>query len=237
MPKGMTGEMHNRGIYEKYVKRLFDIICSAAFMIVFCWLYAIIALLVYIKIGKPIIFKQPRPGMNEKIFYMCKFRTMTDAHDASGKLLPDDKRMTPFGKWLRSTSLDELPEVWLIFTGKMSCVGPRPQLVRDMTFMTDKQRRRHSVRPGLTGLAQISGRNAITWEDKLACDIRYVDNISFLGDVKILFTTVFKVFKREGITEENMETAEDFGDYLLRSGSVTPEEYESKQKEALLLLK
>ena len=179
MPKGMTGEMNNRGIYEKYVKRLFDIICSAAVMIVFCWLYAIIALLVYIKIGKPIIYKQPRPGMNEKIFYMCKFRTMTDAHDASGNLLPDDKRMTPFGKWLRSTSLDELPEVWLIFTGKMSCVGPRPQLVRDMTFMTDKQRRRHSVRPGLTGLAQISGRNAITWEDKLACDIRYVDNISF----------------------------------------------------------
>lgn len=152
------------GIYEKYVKRVIDIVCALAAIIVFSWLYLIVAILVKIKLGSPVLFKQPRPGKNEKVFNMYKFRTMTDEKDENGNLLPDEIRLTQFGKWLRSTSLDELPEAFNILNGSMSVIGPRPQLVRDMVFMTPEQRKRHTVKPGLSGLAQVNGRNAIGWE-------------------------------------------------------------------------
>ncbi|BDS16268.1 sugar transferase [Clostridium perfringens] len=227
---------YKQGIYKKYIKRLLDIICSLTFLLIFCWLYAIIAILVRVKLGSPILFKQPRPGKNEEIFDMYKFRTMTDEMDVNGNLLPDEMRLTRFGAWLRSTSLDELPEVWLILIGKMSCIGPRPLLVRDMTFMSEEHRKRHIVSPGLSGLAQVKGRNNIDWEEKLDLDVKYVNNITFLEDVKIIFMTIFKVFKREGITEDNMATAADYGDYLLKKEKISREEYESKQKMAENLL-
>lgn len=222
--------------YAKYIKRILDVCCALAAMLVFCWLYAIVAILVRVKLGKPVIFKQARPGKDEKIFNLYKFRTMTDERDENGELLPDDVRLTKFGRWLRSTSLDELPEAWNILKGDMSVIGPRPQLVRDMVFMTAEQRRRHSVRPGLSGLAQVRGRNAISWEGKLATDIEYIEKITFLGDVKIVFQTVEKFLKREGISGEGEATAADFGDYLLESGKVERPEYELKQKEAKKLL-
>ncbi len=225
------------GIYEKYVKRVIDIVCALAAIIVFSWLYLIVAILVKIKLGSPVLFKQPRPGKNEKVFNMYKFRTMTDEKDENGNLLPDEIRLTQFGKWLRSTSLDELPEAFNILNGSMSVIGPRPQLVRDMVFMTPEQRKRHTVKPGLSGLAQVNGRNAIGWEKKLNYDLEYIKKISFLGDVKIIFQTVEKAFlKQEGITEVDMATAEDLGDYLLRTGKVTKEEYDKKQVEAKEIL-
>lgn len=223
---------NDKGIYEKYFKRIFDIACSFTFLFFFWWLYIIIAVMVRIKLGSPVIFKQPRPGKSEKIFYICKFRTMTDAKDKEGNLLPDEKRLTHFGAWLRSTSLDELPEVWLILTGRMGCVGPRPLLIRDMVFMSEEHRKRHSVRPGLTGLAQISGRNDIDWNDKLNLDLEYVNYITFWSDVKIILLTVLNVFKREGITECNKATAADYGDYLLKKNDVSKEEYDECQKKA-----
>lgn len=177
-----------------------------------------------------------RPGKDEKIFKLIKFRSMTCQTDADGKLLPDEKRLTKYGKFLRATSLDELPELINILKGDMSIVGPRPQLVRDMVFMTPQQRKRHSVRQGLTGLAQCSGRNNMSWEQKFEYDLRYIEKITFLGDLKILFKTVGKVLKRDGITEEGMATAEDLGDYLLHKGEVTQAEYDQKQKEAKELL-
>ena len=190
-------------------------------------------LLVRTKLGSPVLFKQPRPGKDEKVFNVYKFRTMTDERDENGELLPDEVRLTSFGKWLRSTSLDELPEAFNILKGDMSVIGPRPQLVRDMVFMTDEQRKRHSVRPGLSGLAQVNGRNDIDWEDKLKWDLKYIKKISFFKDVRIILQTVMKAFvKKEGITEGDMATAEDFGDYLLRTGKITKEEYERKQQEA-----
>lgn len=223
--------------YCRYIKRVLDILCALAAMIVFCWLYAIVAVLVRVKLDSPVIFKQPRPGKNEKIFNLYKFRTMTDERDENGKLLPDELRLTKFGKWLRSTSLDELPEAWNILKGDMSVVGPRPQLVRDMVFMTPKQRKRHVVRPGLTGLAQVNGRNDIDWETKLDWDLRYIAHITFWGDVKIVLQTVLKAFiRREGITDGDMATAEDLGDYLLGSGTVSAEEYAVRQREAKELL-
>lgn len=225
------------GIYEKYVKRVIDIVCALAAIIVFSWLYLIVAILVKIKLGSPVLFKQPRPGKNEKVFNMYKFRTMTDEKDENGNLLPDEIRLTKFGKWLRSTSLDELPEAFNILNGSMSVIGPRPQLVRDMVFMTPEQRKRHTVKPGLSGLAQVNGRNAIGWEKKLNYDLEYIKKISFLGDLKIIFQTVEKAFlKQEGITEVDMATAEDLGDYLLRIGKVTKEEYDKKQVEAKEIL-
>lgn len=224
-------------LYEKCLKRLFDIVCALLAMICFCWLYVIIAILVRIKLGKPIFFTQLRPGKNEKIFKMYKFRTMTDARDSDGNLLSDEKRLTPFGKWLRSTSLDELPEAFNILKGDMSVIGPRPQLVRDMVFMTDEQRRRHSVKPGLSGLAQVNGRNDIDWEDKLAWDLKYIDKITFIGDVTIIFQTVAKaVIRQEGITEGNMATAQDYGDYLLGKEMISKEKYQILQKKAQLLI-
>lgn len=225
-------------MYKKYVKRLLDIICALAAMGVFCWLYAIIAIMVRVKLGSPIIFTQQRPGMidpgtgKEKIFKLYKFRTMTDQRDEKGNLLPDSVRLTSFGAKLRESSLDELPEVWNILKGDMSVIGPRPQLVRDMVFMTEEQRKRHTVRPGLSGLAQVRGRNAIAWEDRLAADLEYIQQVSFWSDVKIIFMTVAKVFKHEGISEEGVSTSTDLGDYLLNKGDVSLETYNEKQAEA-----
>ena len=220
-------------MYKKYVKRLADIVCALAALSVFCWLYAIVALLVRINLGSPIIFKQPRPGKDEKIFYLYKFSTMTDKRDANGNLLPDSERLTKFGKFIRATSLDELPEAINILKGDMSVVGPRPLLVRDMVFMTPEQRKRHTVRPGLTGLAQISGRNGITWEQKLSYDLEYIEKISFFKDVKIVLLTVWSAFvKHDGISQEGMDTAEDLGNWLLDNGVVDKEVYDAKVKEA-----
>lgn len=230
-----------QGFYEKYIKRLLDIVCSLLFIILFCWLYAIIAIIVRIKMGSPVLFKQPRPGLvmngKETIFDMYKFRTMTDKRDANGNLLPDDQRLPKFGAILRSTSLDELPEIFCILCGTMSIVGPRPQLVRDMVFMSDEQRMRHTARPGLTGLAQVNGRNAITWEDKLNWDLKYIDKVSFIGDVKILFKTVASVFKRSGITDGENATALDYGDVLLKNNLISKKLYDLKQLEAKEILK
>lgn len=224
------------GPYERWFKRPIDIFCALAAILVFWWLYLLVALLVRIKLGSPVIFCQERPGKDEKIFKLYKFRSMTDDRDAQGNLLPDDVRLTKFGKLLRSTSLDELPEAWNILKGDMSVIGPRPQLVRDMVFMTSEQRRRHLVRPGLSGLAQVRGRNAISWEGKLAADQEYIERITFWGDFRILLMTVKKFICREGITAEGMDTAEDLGDHLLRLGSVSQEEYGQKQQESRELL-
>ena len=231
------------GFYELYIKRLIDIACSLVAIIAFSWLYIIIAVLVRVKLGSPVLFKQPRPGKidsktgREKIFYMYKFRSMSDERDENGNLLPDDVRLGKFGKALRATSLDELPEAFNILKGDMSVIGPRPQLIRDMVFMTGKQRMRHTAKPGLSGLAQVNGRNDISWEEKLNWDLRYIEKISFLGDVKIIFQTVMKAFvKQEGITDGDMATAYDYGDWLLKEGKVSQEDYEEKQEEAAKIL-
>lgn len=230
--------------YEKYIKRIMDIICALLALIVFSWLYIIIAILVRIKLGSPILFTQYRPGLvdprtgRERIFKMYKFRTMTDKRDSNGNLLPDEVRLTKFGAWLRSTSLDELPEAFCILNGTMTIIGPRPQLVRDMVFMTKEQRMRHTAKPGLSGLAQVSGRNAISWDEKLKYDLKYINHISFLGDVKIILKTVSKAFiKQEGITEEGNVTAADYGDYLLQLNRISKEEYNQKQERAKELLR
>ena len=228
--------MTNR-LYRDYIKRFLDIVLSAGAIIVLSPVMAVTAVLVRVKLGSPVIFKQRRPGKDEKIFEMYKFRSMTNARDENGELLPDEVRLTSFGKKLRASSLDELPELFNILKGDMSVVGPRPQLVRDMVFMTAEQRKRHSVRPGLTGLAQVNGRNAIDWEKKLAYDLEYIKRITFSGDMKIIWQTARKaLLSQEGITEEGMATAEDYGDYLLRSGKVNSDIYEKKQLEARKLL-
>lgn len=199
------------GPYERFFKRPLDLICGLAAVIVFSWLYVIIAILVRIKLGSPILFTQDRPGKDEKIFKLYKFRTMTDKKDADGKLLSDDERLTKFGRLLRKTSLDELPEAFNIIKGDMSVVGPRPLLVRYLDRYNEEQRHRHDVRPGLSGLAQVHGRNAITWEAKFRYDIEYVNHITFLGDVKIVLLTVKKAFvKQEGISSATSSTMEEF---------------------------
>lgn len=229
-----------QGIYERYIKRLLDIICALAALIVFGWLYIIVAILVRVKLGSPVLFTQPRPGKDEKIFKLYKFRTMTDARDENGKLLPDDVRLTKFGKALRSTSLDELPEALNILKGDMSVIGPRPQLVRDMVFMTPEQRLRHTVRPGLSGLAQTRGRNALSWDGKLETDLEYIQHVTFLGDLKIIFDTVKQVFfHQKGLENsdvDEVDITDDFGDYLLKAGRVSMEKYVEKQAEAKELL-
>lgn len=232
-----------RGIYEKYVKRCLDIICATGAILVFWPLYIVIALLVKVKLGSPVLFIQERPGLvdtdgRETVFKMYKFRTMTDEKDESGELLSDEKRLTEFGAWLRSTSLDELPEVINVLNGTMSVIGPRPQLVRDMVFMTPEQRMRHTAKPGLSGLAQVNGRNAISWEQKLFWDLRYIENISLINDIKILVKTVEKaIIKKEGITGGNMATAEDLGDYLLRTGKISNKRYEEGKNEEKRILR
>lgn len=223
-------------MYPKYIKRLLDFCLSLVGFIVLLPIYFMIAILVRIKLGSPVIFRQERPGKNGKIFTLYKFRTMTNARNEKGEILSDEERLTRFGKFLRNTSLDELPELLNILKGDMSIVGPRPQLVRDMVFMNEEQNKRHLVRQGLTGLAQVNGRNAISWEDKFKYDLEYVQNINFWRDVKIFFLTIKKVFAKEDISAEGMETAEDFGDYLLRTNQITKEEYDEKQKEAVKLL-
>lgn len=197
-----------QGIYEKYIKRLIDIVCSLAALLVFWWLLLILAILVRVKLGSPILFKQARPGKDEKIFYLYKFRTMTDERDESGNLLPDDERLTKFGRMLRSTSLDELPEIFNILKGDMSLVGPRPLLVEYLPYYTEEERHRHDVRPGLSGWAQVNGRNAITsWEDRFEKDLYYVNNCSFLMDCKIIWKTIYKVVKHSDILVGKQITA------------------------------
>jgi len=198
------------GIYQRLFKRPLDIVLSLIGLIVLSPVIIMIAILVRMKLGSPIIFKQKRPGLHEKIFTLYKFRTMTDARDETGNLLPDSERLTKFGKWLRSTSLDELPELFNILKGDMSIVGPRPLLVQYLPLYNENQRRRHEVRPGLTGLAQVSGRNAISWEERFALDVKYVDSISFLVDLKIVLLTIKKVFAREGINSQTAATMELF---------------------------
>ncbi len=207
---------HKPGIYEKYIKRLLDVVLSLCALIVLSPIMLITALLVRIKLGSPVIFCQERPGKidpktgKEKIFKMYKFRSMTDARDENGELLPDDVRLTPFGKTLRSTSLDELPELFNILKGDMSIVGPRPLLVRYIDLYSEQQRHRHDVRPGFTGLAQVNGRNAISWEDKFEWDVKYVNQVSLWLDIKIVCKTVGVVFNRSGISSETSATMEEF---------------------------
>lgn len=224
-------------IYQKYIKRILDITLSGAAIIVLSPVMGVTAILVKKKLGRPVIFKQKRPGKDEKIFTMYKFRTMTDARDEKGEMLPDSVRLTKFGKMLRNTSLDELPELFNIFKGDMSIVGPRPQLIKDLVFMTPEQRKRQTVLPGLTGWAQINGRNRISWESKFIYDLEYIENISFKKDFKIIFMTIIIAFiKQEGITEENMDTATDYGDYLLKNGKINQTKYDKLQKKAKLIL-
>jgi|SRR5690625_2704229 len=198
------------GIYRRFIKRPMDFILSLIAIIVLSPLFIMIATLIKMKLGSPILFKQKRPGMNEKIFIMYKFRTMTDERDENGNLLPDSVRLTKFGSLLRSTSLDELPELFNILKGDMSLIGPRPLMVQYLPLYNNHQKRRHEVRPGLSGLAQISGRNTINWEDKFNLDVEYVDNVSFIEDWKIIIATIKVVFARDGINSENTATMEPF---------------------------
>lgn len=205
--------MHHRpyGPYERFFKRPLDLLCGLAAVLVFWWLYLILALLVRVKLGSPVLFAQERPGKDEKIFTLYKFRTMTDARDEHGNLLPDEVRLTRFGKLLRATSLDELPEAFNIIKGDMSVIGPRPLLVRYLPRYSKEQHRRHEVRPGLSGYAQVHGRNAVSWEEKFKMDVAYVDHITFLGDLKIIWDSVMVAFiRRDGISSATSATMEEF---------------------------
>ena len=200
----------NVGIYEKYIKRLFDILSSFSVLLIFSPILLIVALMVRVNLGAPVIFKQARPGKDEKIFYMYKFRSMSDARDEAGNLLPDSERLTKFGRLLRSSSLDELPELFCILKGDMSLIGPRPLTVAYLPYYTEEERVRHSVRPGLTGLAQVNGRNNLSWEERFAYDIEYVKNISLKMDISILLKTVGKVLKSEDIVVCGENQLRDF---------------------------
>lgn len=225
------------GLYVKYLKRLLDFLCSLIAIIAFSWLYIALTILGIIFMrGNPFFF-QKRPGKNGKIFNLIKFRSMDNRKDKNGQLLPDEIRLNKYGKFLRATSLDEIPEVFNILKGDMSIIGPRPQLVKDMVFMTEEQKQRHIVRPGLSGLAQVNGRNAIAWEEKFVWDLRYIENITFLEDLKIILKTIEKVFKRVDINREGTVSDMDLGDYLLHNGKITREEYDKKLQEAGELLK
>ena len=201
---------HKKSFYERWCKRPLDFFCSLLALILLSPVFLFLSILVKIKLGSPVIYKQKRPGLNEEIFNLYKFRSMTDAKDSQGDLLPDSERLTSFGRVLRSTSLDELPELLNILKGDMSIVGPRPLLVQYLPLYNENQKRRHEVRPGLTGLAQVNGRNALSWEEKFYYDIRYVDNVSFIGDLKIILTTVKKVLAKDGINSEVAGTMEVF---------------------------
>ena len=205
----MTNKKH-RGIYALFIKRLIDIVLSLIVLVCFCWLYLILAILVRVKLGSPVIFKQPRPGKDEKVFNLYKFRTMTDKKDENGNLLPDEDRLPEFGKKLRATSLDELPEFINILKGDMSFVGPRPLLVKYLPLYNEEQKRRHEVRPGLTGWAQVNGRNLLSWEDRFEKDVYYVDHQSFLLDLKIVFMTVAVVFRHNDVNSATDVTMEAF---------------------------
>ena len=230
-------------MYAKFFKRFFDFWLSLIALSVLSPILLVLIIIGAIAMKGNPFFTQARPGKKgkdgkEKIFRLLKFRTMTNAKDKEGNLLPDDVRLVPYGKFLRSTSLDELPSLLNILVGDLSIVGPRPQLVRDMTFMSEEQRRRHSVRPGLTGLAQVNGRNNITWERKFEYDLEYIDSgISLFGDLKIIFKTVFKVLKRSDTVREGTVSDMDFGDWLMQEGKVDKETYDQKQAEAKELLK
>lgn len=230
-------------MYSIFLKRFFDFVLSFIAIIVLSPILLVLAVIGAVAMKGNPFFTQKRPGRvdkktgREKIFRLVKFRTMSNAKDKDGNLLPDEIRLNKYGKFLRSTSLDELPELFNILVGHMAIVGPRPQLVRDMVFMTDEQRRRHSVRPGLTGLAQVSGRNNITWEKKFEYDLEYIKNITLFGDIKIILLTALKVFRREDTVREGTVSDIDFGDYLLERGEVEKDVYENKQEEAKELLK
>lgn len=204
--------MRQKGFYEKYIKRLLDIAISLAALILLSPVLLILAALVRVKLGSPVIFRQERPGYNEKIFGLCKFRSMTDARDENGELKPDEARLTKFGKKLRSTSLDELPELWNILKGDMSLIGPRPLLISYLPYYTDEERLRHSVRPGLTGLAQVRGRNLLEWDKRFAADVEYVKNLTFAMDIKIFFLTIRKVFAHEDIEVDTNRVEGNFAE-------------------------
>ena len=206
----------SKGFYEQQIKRPIDIVLSFAAIIGLAPVLLLVAVLVRKKLGKPVIFTQERPGLNEKIFKLYKFRSMTDQQDENGKLLPDEVRLTSFGKFLRSTSLDELPELFNILKGDMSVVGPRPLLVKYLPYYNDFEKHRHYVRPGLTGLAQVNGRNAISWEDKFKYDVEYTKNISFLNDLKIILRTVLVVFNRSNVS---LNVLEDLDEYRKKADS------------------
>lgn len=208
--KVRDGDKVIKGIHKRFLKRPMDFILSLMAIIVLSPVLIIVGVLVRFKLGSPVLFKQKRPGLNEKIFTMYKFRTMTDVKDENGELLPDSVRLTKFGRMLRSTSLDELPELFNILKGDMSIVGPRPLLIQYLELYNEHQMRRHEVRPGLSGHAQVNGRNAISWEDKFNLDVEYVDNVSFIGDWKIIFLTLKKVFVKEGISSDKSVTMEPF---------------------------
>ena len=229
-------------LYKPFFKRFYDFILSLLALVVLSPLLLVLTIVGAIAMHGNPFFTQQRPGKkdkngNEKILKLIKFRSMSNKKDENGDLLPDDQRLNKFGKILRSTSLDELPELLNILKGDMSIVGPRPQLVRDMVFMTDEQRQRHNVRPGLTGLAQVSGRNNISWEEKFTYDLRYIKKITLLGDIKIIFQTAFKVFKRSDVVREGTVSDIDYGDYLLQELAITEAEYNEKQEEAKELLR
>ncbi len=211
---GKKNSHKTKGVYERFIKRPLDAFCATGALIVLSPVLIITALLVRIKLGSPVLFSQKRPGRDEYIFKLFKFRTMTDARDEFGNLKPDTERLTPFGKWLRSTSLDELPELFNIVKGDMSLVGPRPLLVRYLCAYTDKERRRHEVRPGLSGLAQINGRNYVPWDERLAFDVEYVDNISFIGDFKIVLKTLLNVLKHDDVATNTEEIDEGYLDEI-----------------------
>lgn len=223
-------------MYEKFFKRIIDFILSLLGIIILSPIFIILIVSgTFFMRGNP-FFTQLRPGKDEKIFRLIKFRTMDNRKDSNGNLLPDDVRLNRYGKFLRSTSLDELPELFNILRGDMAIVGPRPQLVRDMVFMNSEQRMRHRIRQGLTGLAQVNGRNGISWEDKFKYDLEYVQNVSFLYDLKIILRTLETVLKKDGITMDNMATAMDYGDYLLNRKVIDIDEYHCKQLEAKKIL-
>lgn len=219
-------------MYSKFFKRFLDFVLSLMALLVLSPILLLLMAIGAIAMQGNPFFTQLRPGKNEKIFKLIKFRTMSNAKDKDGNLLPDEVRLNKYGKFLRSTSLDELPELLNILVGDMSIVGPRPQLVRDMVFMTPEQRKRHSVTPGLTGLAQVNGRNNITWEQKLAYDLQYIENITLWGDIRILLETVGKVLKREDTVREGTVSDMDFGDWLLENGAIDKTAYDEKMEEA-----
>lgn len=223
-------------MYKKFFKRFFDILLSLIAIIILFPVYLIISILVLIFMGWPILFKQPRPGKNEKIFNMYKFMTMTNKKDKDGNLLPDEQRLLKFGRFLRSTSLDELPEFFCILFGEMSFIGPRPMLVKDMVFFDENILRRQSVMPGLTGWAQANGRNSINWDDRFKHDLYYVENLSLKMDLKVILLTIKTVLKREGIGEDGGDLSIDYGDYLLKHKRVSKKEYDKKQIEAKKIL-